>query len=90
MTADVAANSPEKSFEFKAWVSEGVEGMKPKPPKVTTKFLPEGFRTHMHAAKMNMKAAKKECLMALRSFLDEAIERSEAEPPKRATKVKVE
>jgi len=90
MTADVGTNAGEKSFVFKAWVNEGIEGMKPKWSPKRRHMLPEGFHTHMEAAKKNMSAVKKECLLAVRSFIDDAIERTEAEPPKRATKVKVE
>jgi hypothetical protein len=90
MSAGVGTNSEEKPFVFKAWVNEGIEGIKPKWSPSRKHMLPEGFHTHMEAAKQNMKGVKKECLLAVRSFIDDAIERTEAEPPKRATKVKVE
>jgi hypothetical protein len=81
----MVAENAEKEWHFADWMSEGVEGLKSRRRRIFKHFMPKEFRAHM-------KAARKEMLLAFRSLLDEAIERTETEtqnPPK-ATKIKVE
>lgn len=83
MTANV--NGHEQEFVIEDWLIEGIKGLRAKRRSVRKHLIPAAFCTHM-------KAAKKECLLAFRTLLDDAIERTEhePEPPKRVTKVKVE
>ena len=52
-----------------------------RPPKIPG--VPEATREHL-------KAARREMLLALRDFINEALERSEPEKPKGPTKIEVE
>jgi hypothetical protein len=67
----------EKEFVFEDWVRDGIRGM-----QRNTMLFPEDFRKHF-------KAAQKEALLAYRSLIDAAIERTEQAPKKR-THIKVE
>jgi len=71
----------EKEFVFEDWLVEGVKGLRSclKGEKV----LPKEFAEHM-------RAAHKEMLLAIRSLLEAAIQRTEEKPKKKATKIKVE
>jgi len=83
MTTEVHAN--DKEFVFEDWLAEGIKGMRAKSRARRRKLIPEAFCSHM-------RTSRKELLLALRSLVDEAVERMEAkpEPPKKATKIKVE
>jgi len=72
------AQAQEKDFAFEDWVREGIRGVR-RGRKV---FFPEDFRKHM-------RTARKEVLLATRSLLDAAIEKTEETPKKRAS-IKVE
>ena len=71
----------EKEFVFEDWLVEGVKGLSSclKGEKV----LPQEFAEHM-------RASHKEMLLAMRSLLEAAIQRTEEKPKKKATKIKVE
>ncbi len=69
-------------FNFEDWLAEGVKGLRAK-YKELRPFLPEEFRQHS-------KAARREMLLAMRSLLDAAIERTEEKPKKKASKIEVE
>jgi hypothetical protein len=72
-------------FVFEDWLAEGVKGLRAT-CKELRPFLPDEFRQHT-------KAARREMLLAVRSLVDAAIERTKEEhkPKKmRATKIKVE
>lgn len=83
MTTDVHAN--EKEFVFEDWLAEGLKGIRAKSRAKRKKIIPETFCVHM-------RASRKEFLLALRSLVDEAVKHMDAEPepPKKATKIKVE
>jgi hypothetical protein len=81
MTTNINGN--EKEFVFEDWLAEGIKGMKAKKSHRRARIIPEEFRSHL-------KASKKEFLLAVRSLVDAAVERTEPEPPKKATKIKVE
>lgn len=68
----------EKEFVFEDWVREGIRGIR----RSRKAFLPEEFHKHI-------RAARKEALLAYRSLIDAAIERTE-EAPKKRTQIKVE
>lgn len=72
-------------FVFEDWLAEGIRGMRAKGSEKRDEIVPKEFRVHM-------RAAKKEFLTALRSLVDAALKKVEAEPeaPKKATKIKVE
>jgi hypothetical protein len=67
-----------EEFDFEEWLDKGMRGLR---RKMRHKIVPEGFKTHM-------RAARKEMLLAWRSLLDDAIARLEEEPQrtKKATK----
>ena len=79
----MTTNSAEREFVFEDWLSEGIKGLREKHRRMHKRLVPEEFCTHL-------KAAKKETLLAFRSLVDEAIERTEPETHKKATKIKVE
>lgn len=70
-------------FSLTRWLAEGLEGMRPR--RVMPRCMPAETKTHL-------RAAKREVLLAARSFLDKGIEMLEKEPPapKKVTKIKVE
>jgi hypothetical protein len=67
-----------EEFVLEDWVREGIRGIK----RGRKGVLPQDFFSHMHAA-------RKEMLLAYRSLIDAAIERTE-ETPKRRSQIKVE
>jgi hypothetical protein len=69
----------EEEFRFRQWLSDGARGMRS--AVKTTTSLPEAFWEHSWAA-------GREALLALRSLLDAAIDRTERQP-KKVTKIKV-
>jgi hypothetical protein len=69
----------EEEFRFRQWLSDGAKGIRS--AVKTTTSLPEGFWEHSWAA-------GREALLALRSLLDAAIDRTERQP-KKVTKIKV-
>jgi hypothetical protein len=76
-----------KEFDFEDWLAEGIKGFRTT-CKELRPFLPEEFRQHTTAA-------RREMLLAMRSLLDAAIERSEKEEKegnlkKKATKIEVQ
>jgi hypothetical protein len=71
----------EKEFVFEDWLAEGLKGLRSS--HKGGKILPKEFSEHM-------RAAHREMLLATRSLLDAAIERTEEKPPKKATKIRVE
>jgi len=71
------AQAQEKGFVFEDWVRDGIRGL-----RHSSTCLPEDFRKHM-------RTARKEVLLAYRSLLDTAIEKTE-EAPKKRTSIKVE
>ena len=78
-------SNSETEFKFSDWLAEGVHGVKSSRRRVMSSFMPKEFGKHV-------KAARKEMLLAVRSLIDEAIERTEKEKnshPK-ATAIKVE
>jgi trimethylamine:corrinoid methyltransferase-like protein len=79
----VETNHAEKEFVFEDWLAEGIRAMRAKARERKHRVVPEEFCTHM-------RAARKEFLLAFRSLIDEAVKETEPEPPKKATKIKVE
>ncbi len=79
----VETKNSEKEFVFEDWLAEGIKGLRAKSRAKKHKLIPEEFCTHL-------RASRKEFLLALRSLVDEAVQRAEPEPPKKATKIKVE
>jgi hypothetical protein len=75
----------ERSEEFHVsdWLADGIRGMRHKVRAPGGERGPA--RTHLHNA-------RRELLLAMRSLLDHAIERADAEPTikKKTTKIKVE
>jgi len=71
----------EQEFRLEKWLSDGIKGMRSTLTKM--RFLPEPFWEHTLAA-------GRESLLAVRSLLDAAIEKTERKPAKRVTKIKVE
>jgi hypothetical protein len=71
----------EKEFVFEDWLVEGMKGLSS--CRKGRKVLPAEFAEHM-------RTAHKEMLLAMRSLVDAAIQRTEEKPKKRATKIKVE
>ena len=71
----------EKEFVFEDWLAEGVKGLRS--CLRGEKVLPKEFAEHM-------RASHKEMLLAIRSLLEAAIQRTEEKPKKKATKIKVE
>ncbi len=77
-------NEEAKEFVFEDWLAEGIRACKAGFRKGRGReFLPAEFRAHL-------KAARKEMLLAMRSLIDAAIERTEEKPKKKTTKIKVE
>lgn len=93
-TATEAENeeNEEREFAFDSWLAEGISGVRAEGRRKKDEIVPEVFRQHIEESRTHMKAAKKEFLMALRSLVDAALKKVEAEPepPKKATKIKVE
>jgi len=71
----------EQEFRFEQWLLQGAKGIRARMLK--TSVLPEAFWEHGMAA-------GRESLLAVRSLLDAAIEKTEKKPRKRVTKIKVE
>jgi hypothetical protein len=71
----------QEQFRFEQWLADGAKGIRSQLMK--TRFLPEAFWEHSWAA-------GRESLLAVRSLLDAAIEKTEKKPAKRVTKIKVE
>lgn len=77
-------NEEAEGFVFEDWLAEGIKACKAGFRKGRGReFLPEEFRAHL-------RASRKEMLLAVRSLIDAAIERTEEKPKKKATKIKVE
>ena len=77
-------NEEAKEFVFEDWVAEGIRACKAGFQKSAgQECLPEEFRAHL-------RASRKEMLLAVRSLIDAAIERTEEKPKKKTTKIKVE
>jgi len=72
----------QEEFRVRDWLLRGVEGMRSMFRKKRG-FLPETFWEHSQAA-------RREALLALRSLLDTAIEKTEKKPAKPVTKIKVQ
>jgi hypothetical protein len=72
-----------EEFHVTDWLADGIRGMRHKLRAPGGEQGP--VRTHLHNA-------QREVLLAMRSLLDEAIERTEAQPEirKKTTKIKVE
>jgi hypothetical protein len=78
------AKEEAKEFVFEDWLAEGTRAFKAGFRKGRGKeFLPEEFQAHL-------RASRKEMLLAMRSLIDAAIERTEEKPKKKTTKIKVE
>ena len=73
----------EKEFVFEDWLAEGIKGIGQSVRAGKPRFLSEEFCTHIGAA-------RRECLLAMRSLLDAAIERLEEPPKQQATRIEVE
>lgn len=71
----------ETQFSFEDWLVEGMKGMRSR--LETTRIMPEAFWEHL-------RNATRESLLAFRSLIDAAIERTEKKQEKKATKIKVE
>jgi hypothetical protein len=77
-------NEEAKEFVFEDWLAEGIKACRASFRKSAGKeFLPAESRAHL-------RASRKEMLLAMRSLIDAAIERTEEEPKKKTTKIKVE
>jgi len=77
----VGESAQEKEFVFEDWLSEGLRGLRERRRRF--QLLPEAFWEHT-------RAARREMLLAFRSLIDAAIERTEARPVKKTTRIKVE
>ncbi|MEA3344866.1 MAG: hypothetical protein U9Q78_01235 [Chloroflexota bacterium] len=75
----------EKEFAFEDWLAEGIEGMGRRIRAERPCILPAEFHAHS-------RAARRECLLAVRSLMDAAIERLEESPQQQqqATRIEVE
>ncbi|NPV07520.1 MAG: hypothetical protein HPY83_06090 [Anaerolineae bacterium] len=71
-----------KDFDFSEWLAQGIEGLVGTRPRVTPP-LPEEFRSHT-------RAAFREMLLAYRSLLDAAIEKTEKPPEQPTTRIKID
>ena len=71
----------EKEFVFEDWLVEGIKGLSGH--RRRGKVLPTEFAEHMQAS-------HREMLLAVRSLVDAAIQRTEEKPKKKATKIRVE
>jgi hypothetical protein len=77
-------NEEAKEFVFEDWLADGMRAFKAGFRRGRGKeFLPEEFRAHL-------RASRKEMLLAMRSLIDAAVERTEEKPKKKTTKIKVE
>jgi len=77
-------NEEAKEFVFEDWLAEGIRACKAGFRKGRGReFLPEEFRAHL-------RTSRKEMLLAMRSLIDAAIERTEEKPRKKTTKIKVD
>jgi hypothetical protein len=77
-------NEEAKEFVFEDWLAEGIRACRAGFRKSAGKeCLPEEFQAHL-------RASRKEMLLAMRSLIDAAIERTEEKPKKKTTKIKVE
>jgi hypothetical protein len=77
-------NEEAKEFVFEDWLAEGLRACRTGFRKGRDKeFLPEESRAHL-------RTARKEMLLAVRSLIDAAIERTEEKPKKKTTKINVE
>lgn len=74
-----------EEFHVGDWLAEGVEGIRSKVQMPRVDLVPEAFSEHM-------RASRKEFLLAFRSLLDSAIEKTEQKgtTARKATKIKVE
>lgn len=73
-----------EEFAFEDWLAEGIRAVKAGFRKGRGReLLPEEFRVHL-------RESRKEMLLAMRSLIDAAIERTEEKPQKKTTKVEVE
>jgi hypothetical protein len=72
-----------QDFHVTDWLADGIRGMRHKL---------SGPRGETGPACIHLRNARREVLLAMRSLLDRAIERTEAEPTikKKTTKIKVE
>ena len=73
----------EKEFVFEDWLAEGIKGVGQSIRAGKPRFLPEEFCTHI-------RTARRECLLAMRSLIDAAIECLEEPSKQQATRIKVE
>lgn len=80
-------NEEAKEFVFEDWLADGIKAFKAgfrRGAGKGRKFVPEEFRAHL-------RASRKEMLLAMRSLIDAAIERTEEKPrSKKTTKIEVE
>jgi hypothetical protein len=77
-------NEEAKEFVFEDWLAEGIKACRAGFQKGAGKAcLPEEFQAHL-------RASRKEMLLAVRSLIDAAIERTEEKPKKKTAKIKVE
>jgi hypothetical protein len=77
-------NEEAKEFVFEDWLAEGIKACRAGFRKSAGKeFLPAESRAHL-------RASRREMLLAMRSLIDAAIERTEEKPKKKTTKIKVE
>jgi len=72
----------EQEFRLEDWLANGMKGMRSIFMRKRG-FLPEAFWEHS-------RAASREALLAIRSLLDAAIQKTEKKPTKSVTKIKVE
>jgi hypothetical protein len=75
-------NEEEKEFVFEDWLAEGIKACRASFQK-GKESAPAEFRAHL-------RASRKEMLLAMRSLIDAAIERTEEKPKKKTTKIEVE
>lgn len=68
-------NGPFKEFDFEDWLRDGVEGFKSKLEAEIQSFNFDSFRRHV-------RNARREQLLAMRSLIDNALERLEREEAK--------
>lgn len=76
-------NESESDFRVNEWLKEGAEGIKSRRRKMMRGLMPRSFSNHF-------RAARREMLLAVRSLIDEAIERVEPDTTPRATTIKVD
>ncbi|MGI6208489.1 MAG: hypothetical protein ACOYEW_09770 [Anaerolineae bacterium] len=71
-----------KDFDFSEWLADGVEGLIGTRPKIVP-ALPEAFSEHT-------RAAFREMLLAYRSLVDAAIEKTEKPAEQAPTRIKID